>query len=186
MSQSSRYSVKPNQPGVLGQKLGVLGLQHLGLRLLGQHGLLRLRAGSRSGPLLAGPHMNGPGPGVQQGGPRPKCRWSPGGGAEAPMPPPPPLEEVASSAPPPEPLSRLLRRDLEEPPEPPDPPREREPDLGAGAGAGGREAVGAEATRAVEGAVARLAAVNSRRRSFLTSRKEGNDRPRWRCIPRAA
>jgi len=102
------------------------------------------------------------------------------------MPPPPPLEEVASSAPPPEPLSRLLRRDLEEPPEPPDPPREREPDLGAGAGAGGREAVGAEATRAVEGAVARLAAVNSRRRSFLTSRKEGNDRPRWRCIPRAA
>jgi len=75
MSQSSRYSVKPNQPGVLGQKLGVLGLQHLGLRLLGQHGLLRLRAGSRSGPLLAGPHMNGPGPGVQQGGPRPKCRW---------------------------------------------------------------------------------------------------------------
>ena len=69
MSQSSRYSVKPNQPGVLGQKLGVLGLQHLGLRLLGQHGLLRLRAGSRSGPLLAGPHMNGPGPGVLEAGP---------------------------------------------------------------------------------------------------------------------
>ena len=45
--------------------------------------------------------------------------------AGAPLLPPPPLEGAAPPVPqvlPPELLSRLLRRDLEEPPEPPEPP----------------------------------------------------------------
>jgi hypothetical protein len=95
----------------------------------------------------------------------------------------PPLEGAVPPVPPLELLSRLLQRDLEEPPDPTKPPRERELDLGAGAGAGGWEAAGVAAAREVEGAVTRLAVVStSRRRSFLTSRKEGNGRPRRRCI----
>ena len=90
-------------------------------------------------------------------------------GAGAPLLPPPPLEGGVVLPPPPllpEPLSRLLQQDLEEPPEPTeplDPPRERLLDLGAG----GQEAMGAEATRVVEGMETQLAVViSSRRRSF--------------------